>query len=68
MAELIIIGFIFFPILALTFMKVNLWMSLLGTAFLGGLLFHLPVVKMGMDLLSARPTLPIFSHVPFMKG
>jgi integral membrane protein (TIGR00529 family) len=34
-------------------MKVNLWISLLGTIFLFGLLFHLPVVKIGTDLLSA---------------
>jgi hypothetical protein len=53
MVELIKIGFIFFAIIALTFMKVNLWISLLGTTFLCGLLFHLPVVKIGTDLLSA---------------
>jgi uncharacterized protein len=53
MAELIKIGFVFLAILTLTFMKVNLWMSLLGTTFLCGLLFHLPVVKIGADLLSA---------------
>jgi integral membrane protein (TIGR00529 family) len=53
MVELIKIGFIFFAIITLTFMKVNLWISLLGTTFLLGLLFHLPVVKIGTDLLSA---------------
>jgi uncharacterized protein len=53
MVELIKIGFIFFAIVSLTFMKVNLWISLLGTTFLVGLLFHLPVVKIGTDLLSA---------------
>jgi len=53
MVELIKIGFIFFAIVTLTFMKVNLWMSLLGATFLCGLLFHLPVVKIGTDLLSA---------------
>ena len=53
MVELIKIGFIFFAIITLTFMKVNLWISLLGTTFLVGLLFHLPVVKIGTDLLSA---------------
>ncbi len=53
MVELIKIGFIFFAIISLTFMKVNLWISLLGTTFLFGLLFHLPVVKIGADLVSA---------------
>ena len=53
MSELIKIGFIFFAIIILTFMKVNLWISLLGTTFLVGLLFHLPVAKIGMDLVSA---------------
>jgi hypothetical protein len=53
MVELIKISCIFFAIIALTFMKVNLWISLLGTTFLFGLLFHLPVVKIGADLLSA---------------
>ena len=51
--ELIKIGFIFFAIIILTFLKVNLWISLLGTTFLVGLLFHLPVAKIGMDLVSA---------------
>jgi len=53
MVELIKIGFIFFAIVSLTFMKVRLWISLLGTTFLFGLLFHLPVVKIGTDLVSA---------------
>ncbi len=53
MPELIKIGFIFFVILTLTFMKVSLWISLLGTTFLCGLLFHLPMGKIGTDLLSA---------------
>ncbi len=53
MVELLKIGFIFFAIITLTFLKVNLWISLLGTTFLFGLLFHLPVVKIGTDLLSA---------------
>ena len=53
MVELIKIGFIFFAIISLTCMKVNLWISLLGTTFLFGLLFHLPVVKIGTDLVSA---------------
>jgi integral membrane protein (TIGR00529 family) len=53
MVELIKIGFIFFAIISLTFMKVNLWISLLGTTFLFGLLFHLPVVRIGTDLVSA---------------
>jgi integral membrane protein (TIGR00529 family) len=53
MVELIKIGFIFFAIIILTFLKVNLWISLLGTTFLVGLLFHLPVAKIGMDLVSA---------------
>lgn len=53
MVELIKIGSIFLAIIALTFMKVNLWMSLLGTTFLCGLLFHVPVPKIGADLLSS---------------
>jgi hypothetical protein len=53
MVELLKIGFIFFAIITLTFMKVDLWISLLGTTFLFGLLFHLPVAKIGTDLLSA---------------
>jgi hypothetical protein len=53
MVELIKISIVFFAIITLTFMKVNLWISLLGTAFLFGFLFHLPVVKIAMDLLSA---------------
>jgi len=53
MVELIKISFVFFAIITLTLMKVNLWISLLGTTFLFGLLFHLPVVKIGTDLLSA---------------
>jgi integral membrane protein (TIGR00529 family) len=53
MAELIKIGVIFFAIITLTFMKVNLWISLLGTTFLIGLLFHLSIAKIGMDLVSA---------------
>jgi integral membrane protein (TIGR00529 family) len=51
--ELLKIGFVFFAIITLTFMKVSLWISLLGTTFLLGLLFHLPVVKIGTDILSA---------------
>ena len=53
MVELLKISFVFLAIITLTFMKVNLWISLLGTTFLVGLLFHLPVVKIGTDLLSA---------------
>jgi integral membrane protein (TIGR00529 family) len=53
MVELIKISFVFFAIITLTFMKVNLWISLLGTTFLFGLLFHLPVVRIGTDLLLA---------------
>ena len=53
MVELIKIGLIFFAIITLTFLKVNLWISLLGTTFLVGLLFYLPVAKIGMDLVSA---------------
>ncbi len=45
-------GFIFFVIVALTLLKVNLWISLLGTTFLVGLLYHLPVVQIGTDLVS----------------
>ena len=45
-------GFIFFVIIALTLLKVNLWISLLDTTFLVGLLYHLPVVQIGTDLVS----------------
>jgi integral membrane protein (TIGR00529 family) len=51
--ELIKMGFIFLVIIALTFLKVNLWISLLGTTFLLGLLYHLPVVQVATDLVSA---------------
>jgi integral membrane protein (TIGR00529 family) len=51
--ELLKIGVVFFVIIALTFMKLDLWISLLGTTFLLGLLFHLSVVKIGTDLLVA---------------
>ena len=53
MVELIKIGFVFLAIMTLTIMKVSLWISLLGTTFLFGLLFHLPVVKIGTDLVLA---------------
>ena len=53
MAELTKMGFIFFVIFALTLLKVNLWISLLGTTLLVGLLYHLPVVQIGTDLVSA---------------
>jgi integral membrane protein (TIGR00529 family) len=51
--ELFKISVVFFAIITLTFMKVNLWISLLGTTFLFGLLFHLTVVRIVTDLLLA---------------
>ena len=51
--ELLKIGFVFVLIIVLTFLKIQLWISLLGTTFLFGLLFHLPVTKVGTDLVSA---------------
>ncbi|MGQ9648023.1 MAG: DUF401 family protein [Thermodesulfobacteriota bacterium] len=53
MAELIKIGLIFLSIFTLTFIKVNLWISIFGATLLCGLLFHLPVAKIGTDLLSS---------------
>ncbi len=53
MVELLKIGFVFVVIIVLTFLKVQLWMSLLGTTILFGFLFHLPLAKIGTDLLSA---------------
>jgi integral membrane protein (TIGR00529 family) len=53
MVELIKIGFVFVVIIILTFLKIQLWISLLGTTFLFGVLFHLPVVRIGTDFVSA---------------
>ena len=53
MVELIKIGFVFIMLLAFTFKKVNLWISLLLGTFLLGLLFHLPVKTILMDLLTS---------------
>jgi len=53
MVELLKIGLVFIGIIALMFMKVDLWISLLVTTLFLGLLFHLPVMEVGWDLLSA---------------
>lgn len=53
MVELIKMGVIFFVILTLTFRKVSLWISLLAATFLVGLLFHLPIQTILMDLFTA---------------
>jgi len=53
MVELLKIGLVFIGIIALMFMKVALWISLLVTTLFLGLLFHLPVMEVGWDLLSA---------------
>ena len=45
MTELIKIGIVFCLILALSFRKVNLGLSLFVSTFLLGLFFHLPVQK-----------------------
>ena len=48
--ELLKVGLVFIGIIALTFMKVDLWITLLVASFSLGLLFHLSVVKIGMSL------------------
>jgi integral membrane protein (TIGR00529 family) len=53
MVELIKIGIIFFVVLVLTFKKLNLWISLLVATLLLGLLFHLPIQTILMDLLTS---------------
>ena len=53
MVELLKIGLVFIGIIALMFMKVDLWISLLVTTLFLALLFHLPVMEVGWDLLSA---------------
>ncbi len=53
MVELLKIGLVFIGIIALMFMKVELWISLLVTTLFLALLFHLPVMEVGWDLLSA---------------
>lgn len=53
MAELIKIGAVFFFILVLSFRKVNLGFGLLASTFLLGILFHLPVKKIVIDILNA---------------
>jgi integral membrane protein (TIGR00529 family) len=53
LAELLKIGIVFLVIIALTLRKVRLWISLLVTTFLFGILFHLPMPRIGLDLFSA---------------
>lgn len=53
MAALLKIGIVFFAILFCTFNRASLWLSLLVATVLLGLLFHLPVATIAMDLLSA---------------
>jgi hypothetical protein len=44
---------VFFVLALLTFKKVSLWISLLITTVLLGLLFHVPIGRIAMDLLSS---------------
>lgn len=53
MVELLKIGAVFFVILMLTFKKVSLWISLLIATLLLGLLFHLPIKTILMDLFTS---------------
>ena len=51
MMELIKIAIVFFIVLALTYKKISLWISLLVSTFLLGFLFHLPFKTILWDLL-----------------
>jgi hypothetical protein len=53
MTELIKIGIVFCLILALSFRKVNLGLSLFVSTFLLGLFFHLPVKKIVWDIMNS---------------
>jgi len=51
--ELLKIGIVFFVIIALTYKKISLWISLLAATFLLGFFFRLTIVKIAMDLISS---------------
>ncbi|RPJ01793.1 MAG: DUF401 family protein, partial [Deltaproteobacteria bacterium] len=53
MIDLLKIGAVFSTLILLTFKKVNLWISLLITTVLLGLLFHVSIGRIAIDLLSA---------------
>ena len=53
MVELLKIGIVFFVIIALTYKKISLWISLLAATFLLGFFFRLTIVKIAMDLISS---------------
>ncbi len=52
MAELIKISLVFLVIIALTFRKIRLWVILLLATLILGILFHLSISKIAIDLLS----------------
>lgn len=51
--DLIKFGIVFLIIFILLYRKVKLWISLLGGTFTLGLLFHLPFIEIGRNLLEA---------------
>jgi uncharacterized protein len=53
MTELIKIGIVFILLLLLTFKRVNLWICLFASTVLLGLLFHLSIGRIALDILSA---------------
>jgi len=52
-AELIKISLVFLVIIALTFLKIRLWVILLLATLMLGILFHLSISKIAIDLLSS---------------
>ncbi len=64
MTGLIKVGIVFIALICLTIKKVNLWISLFAATILLGLLFHLSVSQIALDLLSSaldRSTLLLLS-------
>ncbi|MBM4351786.1 MAG: DUF401 family protein [Deltaproteobacteria bacterium] len=53
MVELIKIGIVFSVIIILMYRKVSLWLSLLLSTFLLGILFRLSITKISMDIVSS---------------
>ncbi|MBM4339090.1 MAG: DUF401 family protein [Deltaproteobacteria bacterium] len=53
MVELIKIGIVFSVIIILMYRKVSLWLSLLLSTFLLGILFRLPLSKISMDIVAS---------------
>ncbi len=53
MTGLIKVGIVFIALIFLTIKKVNLWISLFAATILLGLLFHLSVSQIALDLLSS---------------